>query len=664
MGEILYSTLVATASVAVGVLGASCSVTTPAAPLPRPESAHVAAVEVGDGIDVFYAGGDGRLWWQREATAEGTASAREALADGVGNVVASGDGKGVDVIYALGADGALERRRRETLGGAWGNPQPIGACVGTGTLAVDRDAAGRLDLFCADAHDGGLVHTTETGGVFGKPERLAEAARDLVVSRKADALLDLVYVVPQSGEIRHLRQLANGGGWSEPEPVASGAGEGIAVARNTDGRLEVLHTSGTGRLADVWQNGARQWQPQHEFAVDGRALASATNADGRVQVFVADHDGNLSTTVQSAPNAAFGRPVPLGWQVRALAAVAATDGRLRVYYLGDGDVLYHDWQVDPGRHWAGEYPVPAQPRAMVSVEPLGAPALTPPNGDAWHVNDHTFARDPQGRWQFFGIVARNPPRPHPPPQGERPASFAHATSAELLSGWVVEETKPFVETLDKGGVMWAPHIVWDGSTYHAFYCTGGDRSAYAISHRTSPDLVFWSPSEVVFRDGWQGRDPMVLRLEDRKEWVMYYTATENPDGASHHVVAYRTSTDLVHWSDRAVAYRDFHVGTGFGPTESPFVVHRGAWYYLFIGPRPYDAPHPPDEPNWQHPGYVGTDVFRSSSFDRFTNADFVGHLPLHAAEVVQDDDGKWYASSAGIRQGGLYLTPLTWDDAR
>jgi arabinan endo-1,5-alpha-L-arabinosidase len=295
------------------------------------------------------------------------------------------------------------------------------------------------------------------------------------------------------------------------------------------------------------------------------------------------------------------------------------------------------------------------------MDPLGAPILPAPAPD-WHVNDHTFVRDREGRWRMFGIVAANPPRPKPTPaEGARKGpSFGHAASDRLTSGWSFREDRPFHEKHKEGSVLWAPHVVWDGSRYHMFYTSGGDPSAFVISHRTSPDLSQWSKAQEVFTDGWQGRDPMVLRLPTN-EWAIYYTATEDPTRASPHVVAVRTSSDLERWSERKIVFTDPHVGKGYGPTESPFVVARDGWYYLFIGPRPYDAPGP-GRPNWEHPGYVGSDVFKSRSFDRFTDADFVGHLAVHAAEVVQDVDGRWYVSSAGIRQGGLYLSRLFWDD--
>lgn len=211
--------------------------------------------------------------------------------------------------------------------------------------------------------------------------------------------------------------------------------------------------------------------------------------------------------------------------------------------------------------------------------------------------------------------------------------------------------------------MWAPHVVRHEGLYYLFVCTGGpDLKAWGITLATSKDLKTWSRmgDGPVFRDGFQARDPMVLRLAQEKQWVMYYTATENPRGG-HHIVAYRTSTDLRHWSERRIAYRDGHQGTDYGPTESPFVVKQGNLYYLLIGPRPYDPPTA-DRPNYRHPGYVGTDVFASPDWRLWTDDQKVGHVAAHAPELVQDNDGAWYISHCGIGQGGLYLAPWQWLD--
>jgi hypothetical protein len=124
-----------------------------------------------------------------------------------------------------------------------------------------------------------------------------------------------------------------------------------------------------------------------------------------------------------------------------------------------------------------------------------------------------------------------------------------------------------------------------------------------------------------------------------------WTATSDPAGGNH-TVMYRTSDDLVTWSERRTAFTDPEVGTGGGGTESPFVVAHNGFWYLFIGPRG---------------GYVGTDVFRGDNPYDFDDKVLVGHLPAHAAEVVHDGDA-WFASAAGWGQGGVYLAPLTWQE--
>jgi beta-fructofuranosidase len=180
-----------------------------------------------------------------------------------------------------------------------------------------------------------------------------------------------------------------------------------------------------------------------------------------------------------------------------------------------------------------------------------------------------------------------------------------------------------------------------------YYCAGDkDHTKYKIHLATSSNLVTWtrSPENPMILDGFDARDPMVLWVKDR--WVMYYTATSEPKGGNH-IVAYLTSDDLVTWSNRGVAFTDPTRGTYGGPTEPPFVVNRGDSWYLFIGPRG---------------SYDGTDVFVSKNQFQWDIKDKVGHIPAHAAEVVQDVDGRWYVSRCGWGRGGLYLAPLLWHD--
>ncbi|MGW5143081.1 glycosyl hydrolase family 32 [Nocardia beijingensis] len=262
--------------------------------------------------------------------------------------------------------------------------------------------------------------------------------------------------------------------------------------------------------------------------------------------------------------------------------------------------------------------------------------------EAWYINDHTFVRDDTGRWHLFGITHPEPADPF----DER--EFAHATADRLTGPWTKHASALRVDR-DYGEThLWAPYVLAALGRYYMFYAAGGaDRTAAAMNLATSPDLFHWTRSAAgpLFRDGYDARDPMVVRVGD--QWVMYYCATSAPAGG-HHVVAYRTSTDLVHWGERHIAYRDPAKGTEAGNTESPHVLRHGGWWYLFIGPRPH---------------YVGTDVFRSDNPFRFRIGDKVGHIAAHAAEVVEED-GRWWITSAGWGQGGVHLAPLGFPRGR
>jgi len=278
----------------------------------------------------------------------------------------------------------------------------------------------------------------------------------------------------------------------------------------------------------------------------------------------------------------------------------------------------------------------------------------------WYINDHCFVRARDGTWHMFGITHAEPAKP------EDEIHFAHATAKSLLQQpWYkqpfaldVAREAPWNETH-----LWAPDIVFHDGLYYMYYCAGGyDHAKSQINLATSPDLETWtrSPANPRVVDGFDARDPFVLRVGKRGQsqipnqksqitkWVLYYTATSKPAGGNH-IVACVTSRDLLKWKHREVVFTDPKTGTYGGGTESPFVVQRGDSYYLFIGPRG---------------GYDGTDVFVSHDPFHWDIANKVGHIPAHAAEVVQDTDGKWYISRAGWGRGGLYLAPLIWNDGK
>jgi arabinan endo-1,5-alpha-L-arabinosidase len=307
--------------------------------------------------------------------------------------------------------------------------------------------------------------------------------------------------------------------------------------------------------------------------------------------------------------------------------------------------------------------------------------------EPWYVNDHTLARDHDGTWHLIGIThrqldipalerfftaersitadaitalnrelresaaaAKRAGRPWFDAHAEK--QLAHATAPSLTTPqW---RKRPFALSTDATeSVLWAPHVVTHDGLHYMYYAAGsaqGDGN-FRMHLATSADMNEWTrhAGNPLFVDGYEARDPMVLRVG--AQWVMYYTATDPPAGGNH-VVACRTSTDLVSWTARNLAFVDPTQGTGAGTTESPFVVQRGDWYYLFLSMR-----H-----NYIPGYYADTEVFRSRDPLHWRIDDLVGRFDAHAAEVVRDVDGRWYVSHCGWYQGGVYLAPLTWHD--
>ena len=260
----------------------------------------------------------------------------------------------------------------------------------------------------------------------------------------------------------------------------------------------------------------------------------------------------------------------------------------------------------------------------------------------WYINDHTVVQGADGSWHMFGITHLEPANP------DNETELAHATSPTLAApNWQKRPSALRVDAARGETVLWAPYVMSHDGTYYMFFCGGGtDRTRFQIELATSTDLAQWTREpEPLFADGWAARDPFVLKVGDR--WVLYYTATSQPNGGAH-VVAYRTSDDLRHWSERQIAYTDRETGTDAGATESPFVVKRGDDYYLFIGPRDR---------------YNATTVLHSRDPLHFVDPQLT-ELPAHAAEVVVDSDGQEYLTRAGWGERGLWLAPLKWTESR
>jgi beta-fructofuranosidase len=298
--------------------------------------------------------------------------------------------------------------------------------------------------------------------------------------------------------------------------------------------------------------------------------------------------------------------------------------------------------VDDQPRWGEPIePVPDQP--PISLGPF-VEVYDPGDvdGQPWCVNDHAFAKGPDGLWHVFAIT-------HPKPYNhvlDPGTRLAHATAASLQQrGWRGE---PFALTADPERfdehLLWAPHVIERDGTFHMFVCVGAaEGDLFSIRRYESDDLWSWRRADgpPVVVDGVEARDPMAIRDGDR--WVLYYTATERPDGGRF-VVAAVTSADLVEWSPRRVVFTHPREGAFGGPTESPFVVRRGPAYYLFV-----------TDDEIVHV-YASRDPFAWSVQDH------VFAYRGRACEVVRDETGAWFISHVGWELGGLAIAQLEWHD--
>jgi hypothetical protein len=259
--------------------------------------------------------------------------------------------------------------------------------------------------------------------------------------------------------------------------------------------------------------------------------------------------------------------------------------------------------------------------------------------EQWYINDHTFIRAEDGQWHLFGITHKEPADPM------HENFFAHVTAPDLMGPWTKQAPVLHADASKQETLVWAPYVLHHDGLYYMYYCAGNDDHAkYQIHLATSKDLFAWevSAANPMVIDGYDARDPMVLRVGD--QWVLYYCATSAPQGGNHTVKAL-TSPDLLHWSDAKEVFRSPATGTSGGPTESPFVVPRNGKYYLFI---------------CGETGYKSTPAYVSDSPFHWDPANKVGFAGAHAAEIVEAPGDKWYVSGAGWGNGGVDLAELTW----
>jgi beta-fructofuranosidase len=252
----------------------------------------------------------------------------------------------------------------------------------------------------------------------------------------------------------------------------------------------------------------------------------------------------------------------------------------------------------------------------------------------WIPNDHTFVKDPEGRWHAFGITGPETPKNH---------------EAEWQAFHIVSEPRPVRELMDRRHWtehpkvlaaadrpgerkdLWAPFVVEQDGLYHMFY--GPCEMRMAVSE----NLFDWEPQGAVFEQEGHARDPWIVDIGGL--WHMVYIA-----GSDLYI---RASKNLREWSDTPV--KIFSMPRPGAP-ESPMLIQYKGLYYLF----------------WTiHDGHNGpydnrTFVYCSSNPLDFSGSNELTMLTAHAPELI-DDGGQWFISSVERPRRGVSLALLVWD---
>lgn len=266
--------------------------------------------------------------------------------------------------------------------------------------------------------------------------------------------------------------------------------------------------------------------------------------------------------------------------------------------------------------------------------------------EKWRINDHTFAKGPKGCWHCFGIT-----RPDEELDEQAHASGLGTFHARAPFGTLENAFKPEIwidqPKFDVAGSAWAPYCIKIGDTYNLLSSTRG--------RATSKDLYGWKDSgKLRIKNGSAGKDT-------RDPNVLFWNGTYYLVRCDNSTVSLVTSTDFENWSDPVDI---FTAPKESWQCESPTLLRYDDKFYLFwcqwdSSPDREQFPalykgHTPWSHDWR------TFVYVSDTPDNFNGREPIAQLKAHAPEIIKDENGNYFISSADYPNVGISLAKLKW----
>ena len=263
----------------------------------------------------------------------------------------------------------------------------------------------------------------------------------------------------------------------------------------------------------------------------------------------------------------------------------------------------------------------------------------------WQPNDHTFIKGPKGCWHCFGVTRPNDVLDDETYEAEGLSFHALAPAGDLEEAFL-PETWVDQPKFSVAGSGEAPHAIKIGDSYKLISSSKGQAS--------SMDLYNW-------------KDNGKLQIKDgiRHPNILYWEGTYYLVRCNNRAVNIVTSTDFLNWTD---PINIFEAPVESWQCESPTLIRYNNSFYLFWCLRDTSPSREKllalykDHAPWSYD--YRTFVYVSETPTDFNNTKPIAQLKAHAPEILQDEKGNWFISSADYPRRGINLARLEWKSSK